>query len=271
MSQPMRPLFKDRDRLRPVLRDTPIALFLDFDGTLAPIVEEPGRASMGSKTRETLLLLSKVKGLRAAVISGRSLADIKERVGIRGIAYAGNHGLELEGPGFCYRPRIPSSFRGTLTALRETLKGLVSPYPGARIEDKGLSLTLHFRNVKTRNVFRIRAVFRETVAPLIQRGDVKVRSGKKVLEVRPPVDWDKGHAVRWLLRRRKWMPSAARRTIIYVGDDRTDEDAFRVLRPGGITIRVGRVSRTYAKYFLPGVDEVATFLKSLYEIRKADS
>jgi trehalose 6-phosphate phosphatase len=265
----MRPFFKEWNRVRPVLGVCPIALFLDFDGTLSRIVEDPDKAILPAKTRELMNVLSKLKGVRLAVISGRSLSDIKKRVGIRGIAYAGNHGLELEGPGFRYRPRIPSLYRSILAGLRRSLERASAPLDGIRIENKGLCLTFHYRLAGKSNIPRAKALFMEIAGPPLARGDVKVGWGKKILELRPPVDWDKGHAVRWMLRQREWISPSRRTMPVYAGDDLTDEDAFRVLRTRGVTIRVGRSSRSSAKYFLRDVGEVVLFLENLYDLRKA--
>jgi trehalose 6-phosphate phosphatase len=260
------PLFSLYRELTPVLSRTRLALFLDFDGTLAPIVDDPDRAALPRSTRGSLLRLVGLPEIRITVVSGRSLSDLRERVGIRRIALAGNHGLEIEGPGFRYRPRLPAGYRRTLDRVRIQLSDLPARYPGTELEDKELTLSFHYRRADWHTAPEAVVAFHRLVAPYLDR--MEIRTGKRVLEVRPPTRWGKGEAVLWLLANGRWLPKGAGFTAIYIGDDKTDEDAFRAIRESGVTVRVGRSARSAARYYLDDTESVARFLDRLVRLRE---
>jgi trehalose-phosphatase len=260
------PLLALYRELTPVLSRAGLVLFLDFDGTLAPIVDDPDLASLPRGTRGSLLRLVRHPGIRVAVVSGRSLSDLRERVGIRRIALAGNHGLEIEGPEFRYRPRLPAGYRRILDRVRVRLSGLPFRFPGTEMEDKGLTLSFHYRRADRGSSSAAVDAFHQAVQPY--RNRVQIRTGKRVLEVRPPTLWGKGEAVLWLLSNRAWIPGRLPPTAVYVGDDKTDEDAFRAIRETGVTIRVGRSLRSAARYYLDDTEAVARFLVRLVRLRE---
>jgi trehalose 6-phosphate phosphatase len=261
----MRSLFDDWPRLRTELTAGRLLLFLDFDGTLAPIVARPERASMPSRTREVLIQLSGMPGVRVSIVSGRSLADLRRRVRIPGAAIAGNHGLEIVGPSFRLRVRLPTGYRRTLDRIRKRLAALPGRFPGTELEDKGLTLSFHFRRAAGRRKAALSA-FLDAIHPY--RDGLVVRPGKRIVEIRPPVPWGKGDAVLWMLRQRRWAPSGGRISVVYLGDDRTDEDAFSTVRDRGLAVRVGRSSRSAAEYYLDDPAAVSRFLDRLLRMRK---
>ena len=199
-------------------------LLLDFDGTLAPIVERPGLAAIPQETRAALDRLLALPGVQAAVVSGRGMADARERARIPGIAYAGNHGMEIEGPGIERVHPEALAARPVLEAVAARLGPALEGMEGAFVEDKGLTLSIHYRLVSGPDE---EARVRQVVLRAAEGEErVRVTEGKKVLEVRPRVEWDKGRAVLFLLdafRPPKGAP------VLYLGDDTTDEDAFRAL------------------------------------------
>ncbi|HEX9741966.1 MAG TPA: trehalose-phosphatase, partial [Nitrospiraceae bacterium] len=181
---------------------------------------------------------------------------LRQLVGVRNLTYVGNHGLEMWHRGRCTSVAVPGRSREALSRIRPTLAPLVKGVPGARLEDKGLSLALHYRLARASQVACLKAGIGREVRPFVRSGALTVMNGKKVIEVRPCLNWTKGDATLRLMkrvRRRSLLP-------IYIGDDQTDETAFRMLR-GGITIRVGMHRRSRAQYYVRGVGEVLQFLE----------
>jgi trehalose-phosphatase len=210
-----------------------LILFLDFDGTLTPIVPHPNRARLSRSVRETLWKL--VGLLPVVVISGRAPEDLRRRVGLQELCYVGHHGFScLEAGGdvtWLTTPPRRTLVRQWLQALRIAAEGI----EGAFVEDKGVTVALHDRLVKVTHRSRLRRRALRSLAPWIARGSVSLLRGKRVLEARPSTAWNKGRAVSMLLRR----PWALRRVPVYFGDDQTDFDAFSVIRGRGLAIRVG--------------------------------
>jgi len=189
------------DPLEPI-REAPeqSALILDVDGTLAPIVARPELAEVPGSTRAELSRLTG-RYLLVACVSGRSGADAQRLVGVEGILYVGNHGLELDTRAEALTARV--------AAFRDSV--------GREVEDKSLTLSYHFREVGDESAARQEL---EAVAERARAEGLVARWGRKVLEIRPPVDADKGTAVQALVRE-----SRAKRAL-YAGDDGTDLDAF---------------------------------------------
>jgi trehalose-phosphatase len=210
-----------------------LILFLDFDGTLTPIVSRPYRARLSQPVRETLRKL--VGLLPVVVISGRAPKDLRRRVGLQEVCYVGHHGLScLETGGdvtWMTTPPHRTLVRRWLQALRIAAEGI----EGAFVEDKGVSVGLHDRLVKPKQCSRLRRRAWRVLAPWIARGSVSLLRGNRVLEARSPRARNKGTAVSMLLRR----PWARHRVPVYFGDDRTDFDAFSVIHGRGLAIRIG--------------------------------
>ena len=263
----MRHLFFQFNRLKDSLKDKFIFLFLDYDGTLTPIAESPDKAVIPAKTMEILKGLSKNPRCRVAVISGRALKDIKNKIGLEGIIYAGNHGLEIESPKIKFRAPVPVAYKAALKKIRAILKKKLSEIKGAVVEDKGITLSVHYRLVDAKDVWLVKTIFHEVLAHYIVSDKVKIRAGKKVLEIRPPMEWDKGKIVLWLLARLKFILGEEPCIPIYIGDDITDEDAFKALKGRGLTVFVGDSGKTHAEYYLENTQEVTEFLEWVLKIK----
>jgi trehalose 6-phosphate phosphatase len=238
-----------------------VYLFLDFDGTLAPIVDVPEAASMSPPIRQLLIRLSRKWRYSVGIISGRSLADLQDRVALPGLTYAGDHGLAIHGPGLNFTEPAAAERKGLLRHLTLDLETRLSGIPGARVEHKALTSSVHYRQARTGDLELIRGIVTETVAPASQL--FRITRGLKVLEIRPRVNWDKGKAARWILEGSGY-PNAL---PVYLGDDVTDEDAFRALATG-ITVRIGRRAETFARYRMDsqlGVREFLAWLVALPE------
>ncbi len=243
-----------------------LLLCLDYDGTLSPIVRDPSAARLAGSTRDLLRYLAGTGGLTLAVISGRELKDVRKRVGLAGVAYAGNHGLEIRGPDLEYLNPSARRARPAIRAAAERLSRELAGIPGAEVEDKGLTLSVHYRRVRPPERDRVRETVFKEIAPARSRRAVRVGEGKMVIEIRPPTSWNKGNAVN-LLRREAAKSDAKKVLTVYAGDDRTDEDAFRVLDREGITIKVGPPDvKTLARFRLSGVGEVREFLLRLVRL-----
>jgi trehalose-phosphatase len=264
----MKNLFRHWDNLKKELSDKHIMLFLDFDGTLTPILDTPDDAIIPKETSKLLKHLSKSLRCRIAIISGRALRDIKERVGLKNVIYVGNHGAEIEGPKIKFESPISPRCRATLEHIKSDLSEKLSSIKGAILEDKGLSLSLHYRLVDKKDIAQVKTILHEATILYVVRSKIKIKPGKMVLEIRLPLEWDKGRVVLWLLAKQKFAMSERPFVPIYIGDDKTDEDAFKVLKNKGLTIFVGKPKPSYAQYYLKNTREVTQFLKRILDLKE---
>jgi len=248
-----------------------VVLLLDYDGTITPIVETPDRARIPKQIKRLLKALSANPRFTLAIISGRGLKDVKKRVGLKSIIYSGNHGLQIQGPNIRFEVETSPDYKTILQKIKSELKQILSPVKGILLEDKGLCLSLHYRLTDKKEVPFVRETFYQVVLPYLRLGKIKTEIGKKVLEVRPAVEWSKGKAVLCLLSKRKSRLRGRPILPIYIGDDITDEDAFKVLKNKGLTIFVGNPKKSHAKYYLKNTREVSKFLKRLCGILSVSS
>ncbi|WP_440007883.1 trehalose-phosphatase [Halomicrococcus sp. SG-WS-1] len=223
-----------------------LLVLLDFDGSLAPIVEDPDAAALPEETREAVVDLRDAPNVQVGIVSGRELADLRERVDVDGVAYAGNHGLELWADGEEQVNPTARELREDVDAVVETVESELADVDGAFVEEKGVTATVHYRRASEDAVPDVKDAVREAAADV---DDVRVTAGKSILELRPDVDWDKGRATDWLSDR--FVPDDEEWLSLYLGDDRTDEDAFDVLADAdspGVGIKVGHEPPTVAEY-----------------------
>ncbi|MRR54352.1 MAG: bifunctional alpha,alpha-trehalose-phosphate synthase (UDP-forming)/trehalose-phosphatase [Deltaproteobacteria bacterium] len=221
-------------------------LFLDFDGTLAPIVEQPEMAVMPDSIRSLVEILR--EHCPIAVISGRCLQDLKSRVALPGLIYGGNHGAELEGFTAAVEGRPP------LAAFLAAAQQAFAALPGVQIEDKCVTASIHFRRVEPVHLEQFLTVFQELAGNYADT--LLFSEGRKVFEIRPPGAFSKGDAVLRLL-----AGVGKGRIPVYVGDDSSDEDGFRAVRETGIAVAVG--GSPEAEFYLRNQGEVADFLALL--------
>lgn len=230
-------------------------LFLDYDGTLTPIQKDPSQCILSDKIKEQLQLLADSAWCDVSVLSGRVLADIKKKVGLSRIYYGGNHGLDISGPHIRFTDPKALSAKPALTKVKRLLTKGIRPVVGVWLEDKRFSLSLHFRSADKDTAIFVKKMFYAAAAEFLDKGLLAVLKGKKVLELVPNEAFNKGMAVRYTLKllNNKSLP-------IYIGDDQTDETAFKALKNRGITIRIGRSGKTSAHYYLKGTWEVPQLL-----------
>ncbi|MDD5348202.1 MAG: trehalose-phosphatase [Candidatus Omnitrophica bacterium] len=246
----------------------PLMLFFDFDGTLSAFASRPQKAVLARETSNMLSALSKNGSCRIAIVSGRALADVKKKTGLAGLCYVGNHGLEIEGPELRHTINVGKDYRKRLKQIAPRLEAITSGFPGSFVEDKGLSLSVHYRGVDPRRARDLRTRLLALLLPYCVKNRVKIANGKMVLEVRPPKAWDKGKAVQWLIARWKALPGFRGAVPFYAGDDATDEDAFCALGNKGITVAVGKHYHSAAQYYLNTQAEVNELLRRLVKLRK---
>ncbi|OYT27865.1 MAG: trehalose-phosphatase [Candidatus Altiarchaeales archaeon ex4484_96] len=259
----MKHLLECWDKLADDFNVNEVFILLDCDGTLTPIVDYPGNAILDNAVKDVLRELS--RKYMVAIISGRSLVDVKSLVDVGGIYYAGNHGFEISGPGInLHKPGLVS-IKPLMEEISLNLMEFFKDIDGVLVENKGVTVSLHYRMVSPEKRRRVKRLFLERIAEYVDGGKLRFSSGKMVYEIRPDIDWDKGAAVRWLVDSLGKQDNL----LVYVGDDRTDEDAFGALGEGDVAVLVcaDGVRDSLADYFLRDVSEVRNFLHLLSSVK----
>ncbi len=240
------------------------AVFFDFDGTLSDIVNDPDTATLAPGAHDALRRLA--GQCPVAVLSGRDLADVTERVGLPGIWYAGSHGFELTAPdGTHHQNDTAAAAIPVLEQAAADLRDRLGSIPGVVVEHKRFGVAVHYRNAARDRVGEVAAAVRAA-----GRGDgLRVTTGREVIELRPNIDWDKGKTLRWVIDHLQQAGSGARENLvpIFLGDDITDEDAFDAVRQDGIPIIVRHDDdgdrATAALFALDSPAQVSEFVERL--------
>ncbi len=248
------------------------AVFLDYDGTLTPIRDRPEEAVISDRMREAVRRLA--ERVPVIVVSGRDRKVVQKLMGLDNLVVAGDHGFDIWSPtGRSIQHEVGASFEGLLREVEAKLRAELVDIPGALIEPKKSSVAVHFRQVQEEQRSRVKK-YVDTILSEHPK-ELKVMPGKMVFEIQPKLDWDKGKAVLYLLKalnldRDDVIP-------IYLGDDITDEDAFRTLAGRGTGILVGSASdpetagrTTAADYVLNTIGEVELFLNKLAALDSAE-
>ena len=211
-----------------------LSLFLDFDGTLTPVAGDPDDAVLSLSMTEVIIALS--RRYPVVIISGRGIYDLKEKVAIEGLTYVGNHGMEMSGTDFSFIYDIGTVESEAIEEAAGRLSALCASYGSTVLEEKGLTLSVHFRLLSEARKSLFLKKLNRILGPYDREGLIKITGGKGLVEVRPTADWDKGSALEWLMKRSPFKGSIP----ISMGDDETDEDAFCVVEGRGLSIFVGR-------------------------------
>ena len=242
-----------------------LLLALDFDGTLSPIVPRPAEAAILPAAARALTRLADRPDTRVAIVTGRGLDDVRARVREERAFFAGNHGFEIEGPGVRHRIDAAERLRPEFLMLSERLRHELAHIPGVEIEDKGITMSVHYRRVDDP---ALAEEVRVATVREAERSGVRATHGKRVVELRPPFDWHKGRAVEFLIDS---LGSDGPIYPVFIGDDVTDEDAFRAVRDrGGLAILVadGEDSRqTAAHARVASPEQLVPLLEALADDR----
>lgn len=245
------------EQLFPYSKGKKLAFFLDYDGTLTPIVARPELAILTKEAREALFALS--KQFLVAIISGRDLKDIEALVGLNGIIYAGSHGFDIKGESYSFEESQAVPFIKEIGKAASLLRKNLEEIKGVIVEEKKFAVAAHYRLVEEKDLPRFFASFEKVHREF---AFLRKKEGKKVLELQPDIDWDKGKALKWLLEKlgykeEEYLP-------IFIGDDVTDEDAFFVLRGCGVGICVMETPKeSFAPFYLRNCKEVYAFFSAL--------
>ncbi|WP_090603006.1 trehalose-phosphatase [Mycobacterium lentiflavum] len=232
-------------------------LFADYDGTLSPIVADPDSATLVEGAAEALESLA--SQCPVAILSGRDLADIRARIPIPGIWYAGSHGFELTGPDGTYHcNEAAAAAVDVLERAAAELGKSLAEIPGVRVEHKRFAVAVHYREVAAEHIGRIVSATHK----LGQRDGLRVTNGRMLVELRPDIAWNKGTTLAWIRDR---IDATGSLLPIYIGDDLTDEDAFDAIQFDGIGIVVRHDEdgdrKTAARFALRSPDEVREFIQ----------
>lgn len=253
-------VFSEKSSLTVILEKKTPVIFLDYDGTLTPIVKHPNDALLSHEMRQTIDNLSEY--YKIAIISGRDMDEIKGMIQLDNIIYAGSHGYRISGPGgLSMEYKAAVKLLPDLVKIKQYLvKKLEKKIKGIQIEGKRYAVAVHYRNVAEEDVSYISGV----VDDVVKKYRKFIRSGgKKIFEIKPGLSWNKGKAVNWILKNLKLSPENDVLPI-YLGDDVTDEDAFKALVDKGIGILVGSHDKlSNARYRLEDVYQVKLFLQFL--------
>jgi alpha,alpha-trehalase len=254
--------------LRRFKKSENVLLISDFDGTLSPIAEKPEKALLPAKAKNILKNWSSVGPV--AIVSGRSLRDVKAKVGIKNLIYAGNHGAEWQIDGKYDSLKFDPRIKKLIAAAKKEFKALVKKYPKSLIEDKKIAFSAHYRLLPTKKGRKFLKEAVELAKKYEKTGLISYSFGKKVIDIKPKTVVNKGVFCRFLLNHLE-KETGKKFEVMYLGDDVTDEDAFKEFK-SGITVFVGPKKKSFANYSIKNPTEVIDFLeescKIIVEVKK---
>lgn len=261
-------------KIRKVIKEAEsIHLFLDYDGTITPFTDNPEETYPSKKAVNILKSLVSIPQVQIAIISGRQLSKLRELLKLEEVTYAGAHGLQIEYPtGEKFVWDKAEDNKTVIEQIKNKLSGAFTNFDGVFLEDKEFTLGLHYRKYDGDPQVIVKK-FKQQVGDHLD--GLQMLCGDKILEVRPK-GWHKGKAVE--LIKKKFVenfPEGGKALPIYIGDDRTDEDAFQYLKEGpGLTVLVlnekAKTEPTQAKYYCQDPKEVLRFLDQIHKWQIAD-
>jgi trehalose 6-phosphate phosphatase len=245
-----------------ILKSDHIFLFLDYDGTLISFQDLPTEVTTPQEIKKIIKQLIKNPKVKVIIATGRQLHDIKKLMNVKGISFIALHGLDIETEdGMRFFWKQSAQARLLITAIKKDMQKMLTDEKGASLEDKELTIVFHYRLLDIKKIHHLRETFKKIVRTHDTQKILEIISGAKIIEARPK-GWNKGKGIELFLNRYTTVKNIL---PIYIGDDITDEDAFRFLGKRGITIHVANRSKrkTAARYQVKNPDEVYAFLQSL--------
>jgi len=253
--------FDNLEEIKSLFLSKQALIFLDYDGTLTPIVATPDLAIISDDMKETVQKLT--EQYKVSIVSGRATDDVRKKVKIDGIFYAGSHGFEIVSPdGSVKYNDEAQKIRPMIDEVHAKLSEKVKNIKGALVEHVKYTISSHYRLVSDEDFPKVKQAVEETLEAY---PDLRKTEGKKVFEIRPKIDWHKGKAVDWILKVLEFQED--KHVPIYIGDDTTDEDAFRALKGKGFGILVAKEPRaSEATYVIKDTDEVKQVLNTFIDL-----
>lgn len=236
-----------------VLKAKAISLYLNFDGTLAPLSANPQDARLPEPTRIALERIAARSRMLTTILTGRCLFDARKRTGVPGIIYAGNHGLEINGSGLMFVEPTAAACQERLERICESLESKLKGIPGVHIENKRLSATINYGRADSETIAIVQAAVGGSVQPY--ENAIRVEATRNGFDVLPNTTWNKASAVQLI---QDFLADEGA-LVLYFGDHDSDEPAFEALR-GGITVKVGNSEQTAAHYWVASPANVGEFL-----------
>lgn len=255
--------FEHQEDIKAELKSRDMFLFLDYDGTLTPIVATPDLAVISEEMRQTVREVANT--ITTSIVSGRATDDVRSKVKLDGVFYAGSHGFEIVDPqGNVTINEEAQGIRHIIDEVHGKLSQTLQKVPGALVENVKYTISSHYRLVSEKDFPKVQKAVEDI---LVEYPVLRKTEGKKVFEIRPKIDWDKGRAVQWIMKFLQYDPD--KHIPVYIGDDTTDEDAFRFLKNKGFGILVAQDPKpSQAQYIIQSTDDVKKvleFFMSLYK------
>ena len=246
--------------------DHSLHLYSDFDGTLVPLQADPMACHLSASQAATLIALAAVPGVHITIVSGRRLVDLRSRIGIAGLGYVGNHGLEIATPSHNFVHPGALALATRLAHWQSTLQAVLEPLTGAWIENKELSLSIHYRTLAASRRQEFMAVIENHKGAITEDGQLLISDAKQVVEIRPNLGWTKGSAIQVVddyINGDQINKDRNRVRRVYFGDDISDEDAFAQWQQD-LTVLVGEAHRqTHANHRLGDYRQTHRLLDAL--------
>ncbi|WPP51103.1 trehalose-phosphatase [Catalinimonas niigatensis] len=249
------------DHVNEMLRkkgDRSFLFFFDFDGTLAPIVAQPDQAALSDETHTLLKKLAEV--YKVAVVSGRDRKDVEAKVNLHNLYYAGSHGFDITGPNDMHHQHPEAdNILPELEKIANEFEKAFQEEKQVKVEKKKFAIAIHHRGADKGVIEQLE---KRVKARLANDQLLKWDKGKSIIEIKPNVDWNKGKAVLWIMEQLGLNEDNC--LPVYLGDDTTDEDAFRELSDKGVSVMVeDHDQKTHAQYAIKEQKQVAEFIKQI--------